>query len=93
MKNSGRRIVRKHNEIKGSDKYITLEISLKFYSLDKTKITSSESKEKLERSGKGWIASLSFKGKVRLQKYKRQDMPSEMSVRRTFLRLLGSLIN
>ena len=36
--------VSKHKEIKGSDKYITLDISLKFDSLDKMKIISSESK-------------------------------------------------
>ena len=35
---------------KGSDKYVTLDISLKFDSLDKMKTTSSESKIKLERS-------------------------------------------
>ena len=34
MKRCGRRNVRKHREIKGSDKYITLDISLKFGSLD-----------------------------------------------------------
>ena len=39
-------------------------------SLDKMKITSSESKGKLERSGKGLITSLVFKAKVRPQKYK-----------------------
>ena len=50
MKNCGCRNVRKHRDIKGSDKYITLDISLKFDSMDKMKITSSESKEKLERS-------------------------------------------
>ena len=44
MKNCGGRYVRKHKEIKGSDKYVTLEISLKFDSLDKMKITFSESK-------------------------------------------------
>ena len=48
MKNCGRRNVRKHKEIRGSDKYVTLDISSKFYSLDKMKITSSESKGKLE---------------------------------------------
>ena len=53
MKNCGRRNVRKHKEINGSDKYVTLEISLKFDSLDNMKITSSESRVKLERSGKG----------------------------------------
>ena len=34
----------KNKEIKGSDKYVTLDISSKFDSLDKMKITSSESK-------------------------------------------------
>ena len=47
MKNCGRRNVRKHKEIKGSDKYVNLDISSKFDSLDKMKITSSESKVKL----------------------------------------------
>ena len=47
MKNCGRRNVKKHKEIKGSDNYVTLGISLKFDSLDKMKITSSESKGKL----------------------------------------------
>ena len=69
MKNCCHHNVRKHKEIKGSDKYVTLEISLKFDSLDKMKTTSSESKEKLEISGKGLITSLVFKAKVRQQKY------------------------
>ena len=47
MKNCGRRKVRKHKEIKGSDKYVTLDISSKFDSLYKIKTTSSESKGKL----------------------------------------------
>ena len=76
MKNGGRRNVSKHKEIKGSDKYVTLDISSKFDSLDKMKITSSESKRKLERSGKRFINPLGFKAKVRPQKYKRQGMPS-----------------
>ena len=45
MKFYVRRNVRKHREIKGSEKYVTLDISLKFDSLEKMKITSSESKE------------------------------------------------
>ena len=65
MKNCGCRKVRKHKEIKGSENIVTLDISSKFYSLDKMKITSSESKGKLERSGKGLIASLGFKTKAR----------------------------
>ena len=42
IKNCGRRNVSKHRDIKGGDKYVTLDISLKFDSLDKMKITSSE---------------------------------------------------
>ena len=48
MKNCGRSRVRKHKEIKGSDKIVTLDISSKFDSLNKMKTTSSESKEKLK---------------------------------------------
>ena len=48
MKNCGRLNVRKHREIKGSDKYVTFYISLKFDSLYKIKITYSKSKEKFE---------------------------------------------
>ena len=44
MKNCGRRNVRKHKEIRGSDKYATLDISWKFNSLDKMKVAYSESK-------------------------------------------------
>ena len=50
MKNCGRQKVRKHNEIKGSDKCVTLNIyeifniSEKFDSLNKMETTSSESK-------------------------------------------------
>ena len=71
MKNCGRRNVRKHKEIKGTDKYVTSDISSKFDSLDNMKITSSESKEKLKRSGKGLITSLGFNSKVRPQRYKK----------------------
>ena len=46
-------------------------ISLKFDSQDKIKITSSESKGTLERSGKGLITSLGFKIRVRSYKYKK----------------------
>ena len=67
-KNCGRCNVSKHRDIKASDKYVTLDISLKFDNLDKMKITSSESKEKLVISGKGLITSLGFKTKSRLHK-------------------------
>ena len=71
MKICGRRNFRKHKEIKGRDKYVTFDISSKFYSLDKMKITSSESKGKLERSGKGLTTSLVFKTKAGLQRYEK----------------------
>ena len=60
MKNCGRRNVRKHRYIKGSDKYIILDISLKFGS-DKIRITSSYPKDNLGRSGKGLITSLGLR--------------------------------
>ena len=53
MKNCGRHNVRKHRDIKGSDKYVTVDILLKFDSLDKIRITYSESKVKSGRSGRG----------------------------------------
>ena len=71
MKNCGRCNVRKHKEIKGSDNYVTLDIPSKIYILENMKITSSESKGKLERSGKGLITSLGFKANLRPQKYKK----------------------
>ena len=58
MKDCGCRNIRKHREIKYGEKYITLEISLDFGSLDKMKIPSSEPKQYLGRSGKGLITSL-----------------------------------
>ena len=71
MKCFGRRNVRKHKDIKGSDKYVILDISSKFDSLDKIQIKSSYSKVKLDRQGKGLISSLGFNTKERLQKYKK----------------------
>ena len=71
MKNSGHSNVRKHKEIKVIDKYVTLDISSKFGSLDNIKIIFSVSEGKLERSGKGLITFLGFYIKVRQQKYKK----------------------
>ena len=71
MKNCGRCKVRKHKDIKDSDKIVTLDISAKFDSLNKMETTFSESKGKLERLGKGLVTALDFKIKVRLPKYKR----------------------
>ena len=53
-----------------SYKYVTLDILLKFDSLDKMKMTSSESKDNLGRSGKGFITSLGLNTKVTPHKYK-----------------------
>ena len=77
IKNCGRSNVTKHRDIKSSDKYVTLNILLNFNSLDKIRITSSESKFKLGISGKGLLTSLGqvkkkakeiLKGKVCHQK-------------------------
>ena len=68
MKTFGHRKVRKHKEIKGSDNIVTLNISAKFDSLNKMETTSSESKEKLGRSGKGLVTALDLKTKVRFRK-------------------------
>ena len=71
MRNCGQRNVRKHNEIKGSDKcatlniYEILNISEKFDDLDNMETTSSESKVKMEGSGKGSVTALALKTKAR----------------------------
>ena len=70
MKSCGRRNVRKHREIKGGEKCIILYISLKFFSLDKMKITSSEPKDYLGISGKGLITYMGLKTIVRSNKNK-----------------------
>ena len=71
MKKCGFRKVRKHKEIKGSDKCVTLNISEKFDSLNKMETTSSESRRKLGRSGKGLVTALALKTKARSKKYKK----------------------
>ena len=70
MKKIGFCDVRKHIEIKGNDRYITLVVSLKWDSLDNMIIASSESKDNLGRSGKVLITYLGLKAKVRPKKYK-----------------------
>ena len=65
MKNCGRCNVRRHRDIKGSDKYVTLKISLKFDSLDKIRIIYSVSKDNLGIPRKGLITSLVLKAKSR----------------------------
>ena len=77
MKNGGRRKVKKHKEIKGSDKCVTLnmyeilKISEKFDNLDNMETTSSESKLKMEGSGKWLVTALDLKTKASSKKYKK----------------------
>ena len=77
MKNCGQRNVRKHKEIKGSDKCVTLKmyeilnISEKVDDLDKMETTSSESKVKMEGSGKWLVTALTLKTKARSKIYKK----------------------
>ena len=86
MRNCGKRNFRKHREIKGSDKIVSLNIyeilSIleKFDNLNNMETTSSESKVELERSGKWLVTALALKTKARPKNTKRQGMPSEMSV-------------
>ena len=68
MKNCGRHKVRKHKEIKVSDNIVTLNVSEKFDILNNMETTSSDSKEKLGRSGEGLVTAMAFKTKVRSQK-------------------------
>ena len=64
IKNCGRPKVRKHNNIKGSDKIVTLNVSEKFDSLNKMETTSSESKVELEVSGKWLVTALALNTKA-----------------------------
>ena len=64
MKNCGRSKVRKHKEIKGSDKIVNLNVSAKFDSMNKMKSTSSDSKGKLGRSRNGLVTALAYNTKV-----------------------------
>ena len=71
--------VRKHRDIKDGEKYITLDIYLQCGSMDKMKITSSEPKEYLGRSGKELITSLGLNTIIR-PKEKSQGMTLLMPV-------------
>ena len=74
MRNCGQFNVRKHKEIKDSDKRVTLKtyenmyeilkFSEKFDDLDKIETTSSQSKVKMEGSGKGLVTALDLKTKT-----------------------------
>ena len=93
MKNGGICNDRTHQKNKSSDKYVTLDVSLKFDSLENMKIISSESQDNLGRPGKGLITSLCLRAKLNHKNTKRKDMTSEISVRRTFQILLRILKN
>ena len=69
MKHFGCRKVIKHKEIRGSDKCVTLNAPAKFDSLNKMETTSSESKGKLGRSGKGLVTALALNTKARSKNY------------------------
>ena len=77
MRNCGQRNVRKHKEIKDSDECVTLnmydilKISEEFDYLDKMETTSSESKVKMEGSGKWLVTALALKTKARSKNKKR----------------------
>ena len=71
MENGGRHNIGKPRDIMDSDKYITLDILLKFASLEKIRITSSEPKDYSGRSGKCLTNSLGLKTNVRSKKYKK----------------------
>ena len=86
MRNCGQRNVRKHKDIKDSDERVTLnmneilKISEKFDNLDKMETTSSESKVKIEGSGKWLVTALALKTRARPKEYRRQGILGEISV-------------
>ena len=77
IRKCGQRNVRKHKEIKGSDKCVTLNmfeilnISENFDDLDKMETTSSESKVKLDGSVKWLVTALALKTKAGSKIYKK----------------------
>ena len=76
MRNCGQLNVRKYKEIKDSDERVTLnmyeilKIPEEFDDLDKMETTSSESKVKMEGSGKWLVTALALNTKARSKKYK-----------------------
>ena len=80
MKDGGCRNVRKHRDIKDSDKFITLVILLEFCSLYKMIITSSKLKHYLGRTGRGWLPLWVSRTMQGQRKRKRQSMSILMSV-------------
>ena len=89
MENYGRCNVRKHWEIKNGEQYITLDISLDFVSMEKTKMKSSEAKIISEDQKRDWLPLWVSRPSEGLKK--RQGMPLLMSVWRIFLILLRNV--
>ena len=81
--------VREHKDIKGGDKIVTLNVSAKFDSMNKMETTSSESKGKLGRSGKGLVTALDLKTKVRSKRYKK----SSYAIGNVSMKDLSNIIN
>ena len=91
MNNCGPRNFRKHREIKNGNQYIAFDISLKFGDMDNMKITYSDPKYHLGRSGKVLITSLVIISIRRSKTLKRKILPLLKLVLRIFLRLLRNL--
>ena len=70
IKTGGRHNIRKHKEINNTEQYIALDISLEIGNMENMKITTSEPKYYLGRSGKGLITSLGIKTIRSLNKIK-----------------------
>ena len=68
---------------------LTLDNSAKFESLNKMETTSSESKERLEKPGKGLVTALDFKTKVGSPKYKK----ARYVIRNVSEKYLSKIIN
>ena len=66
----GRRNVRENREINNGDQYIILEIYYKIDCLDKREVTSSESKDSTQITGKGLTTSLALRTKTPNKKQK-----------------------
>ena len=66
----GRRIVRKHREIKNVEQYITLDISFDLDFLDKREVATSESRDYMGRSGNGLINYMALSIKIPKKKEK-----------------------
>ena len=80
MKNCDFRSIRKHRDIEDGEKYITLDISLKFGCMDTMKITSSDSKDYLRISVKFLITSMVLETILTSKKHKIQGTTLLISV-------------